>query len=214
LRYQNNNTVLYLRKNINLKLFIMNFKKLLFAALIVLAANATFAQDTNVDSHTVTIGIPEVALLDLESATGNAITLQGTAPTEAGEAASFNASNSDVWINYSSIVGSVTEPSRNVTVQITDGDVPNGLVLSVLASQDNGQGDGTMGTANAAAIELSTTTADKIIDGVGSSYTGNGANKGHNLTYSLALDTAAGSYAQVDFDQATVLTVTYTLSDN
>ena len=192
----------------------MNFQKLLFAALVVLTVNATFAQDTNVDFHTVTIGIPEVALLDLESSTGTAITLQGTAPTEAGEAANFNASNSDVWINYSSIVGSVTEPSRNVTVQITDGNVPNGLVLSVLASQDNGQGDGTMGTANAAAIELSTTTADKIIDGVGSSYTGNGANKGHNLTYSLALDTAAGSYAQVDFDQATTLTVTYTLSDN
>jgi hypothetical protein len=192
----------------------MKLKNILFATLIVFTVNTSFAQDTNEDSHTVTIGIPEVALLDLESATGTAISLNGTAPTEAGDAVIFNATNSDVWINYSSIVGSSSEPSRNVTVQITDGDVPDGLVLSVQASQDAGQGDGTMGVAENNAITLNKNTADKIIDGVGSAYTGNGANKGHKLTYTLKSDTANGSYAKIDFDQAQTLSITYTLSDN
>ncbi len=192
----------------------MKLKNLLFAALIVFTAKASFAQDTNTDTHTVTIGIPEVALLDLESATGTAITLNGTAPSEAGEAMVFNAKNSDIWINYSSIVGSKSDPSRNVTVQITDGQVPDGLVLSVVAAQDAGKGDGTMGKAEKDAIALSTKKADKIIDGVGSAYTGNGANKGHNLTYTLTLDSSKGSYAKVDFDQAQTLSITYTLSDD
>ena len=192
----------------------MKLKNLLFAALIVFTAKGAFAQDTNEDFHTVTIGIPEVALLDLESATGTDITLNGTAPSEAGEAMVFNAKNSDIWINYSSIVGSKSDPSRNVTVQITDGQVPDGLVLSVVAAQDAGKGDGTMGKAEKDAIALSTKKADKIIDGVGSAYTGNGANKGHNLTYTLTLDSNKGSYAKVDFDQAQTLSITYTLSDD
>ena len=192
----------------------MKLKNLLFAALIVFTAKGAFAQDTNTDTHTVTIGIPEVALLDLESATGTAITLNGTAPSEAGEAMVFNAKNSDIWINYSSIVGSKSDPSRNVTVQITDGQVPDGLVLSVVAAQDAGKGDGTMGKAEKDAIALSTKKADKIIDGVGSAYTGNGAKKGHNLTYTLTLDSSKGSYAKVDFDQAQTLSITYTLSDD
>ncbi len=192
----------------------MKLTNLIFAALIVFTTANTFAQDTNEDTHTVTIGIPEVALLDLESANGTAISLNGTAPSEAGDKVIFNASNSDIWINYSSIVGSSTEPSRNVTVQITDGNVPNGLVLSVVASQDAGQGDGTMGVAVSEAIALRTDRADEIISGVGSAYTGNGANKGHNLTYTLTQSNEEGSYAQIDFDQSQTLSITYTLSDN
>ncbi len=192
----------------------MKLTNLIFAALIVFTTANTFAQDTNEDTHTVTIGIPEVALLDLESANGTAISLNGTAPSEAGDKVIFNASNSDIWINYSSIVGSSTEPSRNVTVQITDGNVPNGLVLSVVASQDAGQGDGTMGVAVSEAIALRTDRADEIISGVGSAYTGNGANKGHNLTYTLTQSNEEGSYAQIDFDQSQTLSITYTLSDD
>ena len=192
----------------------MKLTNLIFAALIVFTTANTFAQDTNEDTHTVTIGIPEVALLDLESANGTAISLNGTAPSEAGDKVIFNASNSDIWINYSSIVGSSTEPSRNVTVQITDGNVPNGLVLSVVASQDAGQGDGTMGVAVSEAIALRIDRADEIISGVGSAYTGNGANKGHNLTYTLTQSNEEGSYAQIDFDQSQTLSITYTLSDD
>lgn len=191
----------------------MNLKKLFFASLIVMSANAAFAQDTNIDSHTVTINIDEVALLDLEVASGTtAIILAGTAPTEAGLPMTFeDANNSDIWINYSSILGNDT--SRSVTVSITDGAVPSGLKLTVLAATDAGAGAGTMGAANASAIILSGTAQD-IITGVGSAYTGDGAAKGHKLTYQLAYATdAATDYADLDFDNSDILTITYTLTD-
>ncbi|PCI35731.1 MAG: hypothetical protein COB60_02105 [Flavobacteriaceae bacterium] len=176
--------------------------------------NAVFAQDTNEASHTISISIPEIALLDLESTTGTAINLNGTAPTEAGEKVTFNATNNDIWINYSSIVGSSTEPTRKVMVQITDGNIPDGLELAVIASQDAGSGDGTMGEAATKAIVLSTKEAQEIIDGVGSAYTGNGPNKGHNLTYTLSQKSKKGSYASLDFNQTQTISITYTLTDN
>ncbi|MDD3723149.1 MAG: hypothetical protein PHW92_11830 [Lutibacter sp.] len=193
----------------------MNLTKLFFAAAIVLSANAAFAQDTNSDSHLVNINIPQVALLDLEVATGTtAITLDGTAPTEAGLPMTFGAAatNATIWMNYSSIVkGSV---SRKVTVAITDGTVPTGLKLTVLASEASGTGGGTKGTPAASAITL-TATATDIVKGIGSAYTGDGANKGHNLTYKLDYATSETTdYGNLRFsDSSAPLTITYTLSD-
>lgn len=192
----------------------MKLRNSLLAIIYILSMNAILAQDTNEASHTISISIPEIALLDLESATGTAISLNGTAPTEAGEKVEFNATNNDIWINYSSIIGSSSEPTRKVMVQITDGNVPDGLELVVLASQDAGGGDGTMGQASSTAIVLSKTEAQQIIDGVGSSYTGNGPNKGHNLTYTLSQKTANGSYASLNFNQTQSISITYTLTDN
>ncbi len=194
----------------------MNLKKLFFAAVIVLSANASFAQDSNFDSHTVSINIDEVALLDLEATAGTAIILRGTAPTEAGEAVIFgtNATNATIWINYSSIVGSASDPARNVTVKITDGFVPTGLKLTVLAAADAGNGAGNVGLATSTATILDDVTEQEIISGVGSAYTGDGANSGHKLTYQLDYETdAATDYGSLDFDKTDVLTITYTLSD-
>ena len=194
----------------------MKLTKLFFAAVIVLSANASFAQDTNEASHTVTINIDEVALLDLEATDGTAIILKGTAPTEAGEAVTFgaDATNATIWINYSSIVGSTTEPTRNVTVKITDGIIPAGLKLTVLAAADAGNGAGNVGVATSTATTLDDATDQEIISGVGSAYTGDGANSGHKLTYELDYETdAATDYGSLDFDKSDVLTITYTLSD-
>jgi hypothetical protein len=173
----------------------------------------TFAQDDNDDVHNVSIKLPEVALLDLEANEGTSITLGPDAPTEAGEALDFSEeSNSTIWINYSSIVGSKSDPSRNITVQITSGDVPSGLVLSVEAAKDAGMGDGTMGEP-AGAVKLDKSAQD-IINGVGSAYTGNGVSRGHQLTYKLALDESKGAYASLDFDDSNTMAITYTLTDN
>lgn len=186
--------------------------KVLFTAIVAVASFNTYAQDTNIDAHNVVIGIPEVALLDLESASGTTITLGPTAPTEAGLAVAFPSQNNSIWVNYSSIVGSTTEPSRNVAVQITSGAVPAGTTLEVVAVADAGSGDGTVGTPTTA-VTLSG-TAQNIITGIGSAYTGDGVSKGHNLAYTLDLAAAAGSYALLDFDESSTLEITYTLSDN
>jgi hypothetical protein len=192
----------------------MNLKKLFFAAVIVLSANATFAQDTNVATHTVAINIAEVALLDLEVASGTtAITLAGTNPTEAGLPMTFGAAatNESIWMNYSSILGN--ETSRSVTVAITAGDVPTGLKLTVLASAASVDGAGTKGTPLVAAHTL-TGIATSLVSGIGSTYTGDGASKGHKLTYQLGYATdAATDYADLDLDNSDVLTITYTLTD-
>jgi hypothetical protein len=198
----------------------MNLKNLLFASVIVLSANASFAQDTKVATHLVTISIPEVALLDLEFTpseftTSTAITLAGTAPTEAGLPMTFeNATNSSIWMNYSSIVKGVAL-TRNVSVAITNGAVPTGLKLTVLASAPSSGGKGTLGTASTALI-LSGTKQD-IVTGIGSTYTGNGPSNGHNLTYKLDyLANEADNYAALRFidTAAAPLTITYTLSDS
>lgn len=190
----------------------MKNQNFLFTLLVGVISFSVNAQDSNQDAHNVVIGIPEVALLDLEAVNGTSITLGPTAPVEAGNAVDFNSVDNSIWINYSSIIGSTTEPSRNVAVQITSGTVPAGTELSVLAASDAGNGDGTMGSPTPTVVL--TSTAQNIITGIGSAYTGNGVNKGHNLSYALNLSSAAGSYAQLDFDNSDTVVITYTLSDN
>ncbi len=184
----------------------------LAAAAILLCSMTAMGQDNNTDFHTVTIKIPEVALLDLESASAKNFNLAPTAPTEAGDPLDFSkATDSRLWLNYSSIIGSTTEAERKVTVQVTNGDIPGGVELKVKAAAATATGAGTYGTPAASAVSITTAAAD-IITGVKSVYTGHGVSKGHNLTYSLEL--ASGGYADLDFDDSQTVTVTYTLSDN
>ncbi|SDW11977.1 hypothetical protein SAMN05444411_101104 [Lutibacter oricola] len=190
----------------------MKISKLLIAAVLFIATSNAFAQDTEKDAHSLTIGIPQVALLDIESTAAKAISLKATAPTEAGEKVEFNQSNSDLWLNYSSIVGN--ESSRAITVQITDGDVPSGIDLTVSANKYEGDGEGTMGEIAEKSIVLNNKKATNIIKGIGSAYTGNGAKKGHNLTYRITQSDDKDAYANLNFDESTTLTITYTLSDN
>lgn len=168
--------------------------------------------DSNYDTQFVAIKIPEIALLDLEAASGTTISLSPTIPLEAGDAISFSQINSSIWLNYSSIIGSITDPSRLVTVQMTAGAIPSGTYLEVVANAYLGSGDGLFGIPTQAII-LSN-TPQNIINNIGSVYTGDGINNGHNLFYKLALLTNAGSYALLDFDESTALEITYTLSDN
>lgn len=177
----------------------------------VFAINAN-AQDDKDDNHTVQINIPEVAILDLEGASGTAVVLSVEAPKEAGLAVDFsNAKDSSVWMNYSSIVGSKTEASREVSAKISNGSVPSGMLLKVTAAKDAGAGDGTVG---ASAGQITLDNKDQtVVSKIGSCYTGDGANKGHNMYYSLELDPKSGSYSKIDFDEATTLTILYTISN-
>jgi hypothetical protein len=190
----------------------LKISTLIFALTAFLFTQAN-AQDNNTDAHDVVIGIPEVALLDIESASGTSINLTPDAPTEAGDPISFaSTTNTNLWLNYSSIVGSTTEPTRKVTTAITSGTVPGSMLLKVQAAADAGGGDGTVGTA-AGEITLSGSAQD-FITGIGSCYTGNGETSGHQLTYTLLLNPTAGSYANLDFDAATTVSITYTLTNN
>lgn len=167
--------------------------------------------DSNWDAHSVLITIPEVALLDLESNTGTVVTLNPSVPTDAGSSLIFPVIDNSIWLNYSSLVGSVTEPSRNITVQISSGTVPSGTNLKIVAGLDSGNGDGMMGVPVGSL--LLSNEAQNIISNIGSSYTGNGVNKGHNLEYMLDLLPDTGAYGLLDFDYNDILIVTFTLTD-
>ena len=189
----------------------MKLQNLFIAAALLFATTAINAQDSNEDSHTVTIGIPEVALLDIESTTTNAISLNATAPTEAGDKVVFNQANSDLWLNYSSIVGK--NSTRGVDVQITDGNVPSGIDLTVAVDPYQGDGEGSMGFVISEPQVLNGGTSSNLIMGIGSAYTGNGATKGHRITYRIQQNNDTDSYSKLNFEESTTLTITYTLSD-
>lgn len=171
---------------------------------VIMFIAAGYAQDNTTDAHTVTIGVPEVALVDVEPAAAKNISLNYTAPTEAGNPLEA-ATNTDLWLNYSSVKSS-SNPTRTVTVMVDQ--VIGGADLKVLASSDNGGGAGTVGSPSS---EVTLTTTDQtLISGIGSCYTGDGSSKGHNLTYSLAL---GGTYADLEAAVGTTVTVTYTISN-
>ena len=181
------------------------FTLALMATIGVVKSNA---QDTEAFKHSVKLSIPEVALLDLEGGFSG-IVLAPTAPTEAGEALDFSsATDNGTWMNYSSVVAAGL--SRKVSVQITNGVVPDGLTLTVEAGADAGQGNGVKGTASST-ITLST-TPQNIVSSVGSCWTGNGASKGRNLTYALALS-SDDSYGLLDFEDDDI-EITYTILDD
>lgn len=179
-------------------------------AVLTISSVSAMAQDKNEDSHSIDIKIPEVALLDIEAKSSTNLLFEAKAPNEAGEAIAFdNEPNKDLWLNYSSIVGSKTEKSRDITVAITKGSIPNGISIVLEAGSDANGGAGNVGKP-VGAITLSG-SAQNLITGVGSCYTGDGPAKGHNLAYTIKLDNE--KYGELDFDQSGSVVVTYTLTD-
>ncbi|KMQ65979.1 hypothetical protein ACM39_16310 [Chryseobacterium sp. FH2] len=191
-------------------------KKLKFTLALFFAAAAfsstLSAQDTNSDNHTIVITIPEVALVDIEPAATKNITLGFTPPTEAGLPIVPSGTDNTLWLNYSSIK-SVADATRNVSVKLNA--VIPGIDIRVTAAAATGSGGGTLGNPSA---QLTLSAADQtIVSGIGSAYTGDGANNGHNLTYELAPGSGPGTvaaYADLEATSTAVATVTYTISDN
>jgi hypothetical protein len=190
----------------------INLHQIMQIALIsVISMMSLMGQDNTVIQNVV-VRIPEVALLDLEGGRGTDIRFTGEGPREAGMAVDFsNQTNNDLWINYSSITNKRTEPSRDITVQITSGNVPAGMVLEVTAGKDAGRGEGQVGVPTGT-ISVNH-TAQSIIRGVGSAYTGHGTSNGHQLSYKLALSNDKGSYGHLDLDQSNTVAIMYTLTD-
>lgn len=165
-----------------------------------------FSQDTNTDNHQITVEVPTVALLDLETAGTKNITASFTqaTPLEAGDKLSAPAANSTLWLNYTSIqTGTTTK-----RVDVKSSAVINGIDINLVAAAA-ATGSGTRGTPTAG---FNLTAADQtLINGIGSAYTVSGPNNGHQLTYSF--NSTDANYANLRSGSTTV-TVTYTLADN
>lgn len=188
-------TIIY--KNIALVLFLLVFGNL--------------GAQENHGSHKISLKIPEVALINVYS--NSAIALGNSSVVEAGQALNIEETDNSVWINYSSIVGSQTQPSRDISIRVSEGNIPDGVKLYVKVAKDMGAGAGTMGKPISIAQEL-TANPLTIITGIGSAYTGAGAYKGNNVQYTLKLSDEPNAYANLDFDQSSTLVINYTLTDN
>lgn len=185
------------------------FRTFAFSTIIAFGTAFTAsAQDNNTDNHQITVSVPNVALLDLETSGTRNFTASFVQPTplEAGQKLSAPADNSDLWLNYSSVLPNSGVTSRKVNVKVSA--LIPGVTLQVVARASS-TGFGTLGRPTST-VTLS--TADQpIIEGIGSAYTETGAAKGHNLVYSFQAQDA--DYANLRANNTTV-TVTYTLSDN
>lgn len=186
-----------------------NYKNIALFLFLLVIGNLS-AQD-NAGSHKITLQIPEVALINVYS--NSAISLGNNTVIDAGNPLNFEDTDSNVWINYSSIIGSQSQPSRDISIRISEGTIPAGVKLYVKVAKDIGAGAGTMGKPISTTQEL-TTNPLTIITDIRSAYTGTGANKGNNVQYSLKLSDAPNAYANLNFDQSNTLVINYTLSDN
>lgn len=168
---------------------------LLFASFIL---SGSLYSQTN-----ATLTLPVVTLMDIEP-TGN-ITLNFTAPTEAGNPLTNPTPNTSKWVNYTSAItsGGLT---RKITAAIS-GTLIAGVDIKLQAAAASGAGGGTLGTPSAQ-VTL-TNTPVTIISGIGGAFTGNGANNGHRLTISLAPNT----YANLATKASTTLTIVYTITE-
>jgi branched-subunit amino acid transport protein len=166
----------------------------------VIAATGLFAQS---DSHTVTVNIPEIALLAIN---GGNVTLAVQEPTIPGEAGTGD-SNADTRLFYTSLVP--TLEFNKITAGAADASVPSGTSITVVASSISANGTG--GTA-AAPVTFTAMlgAAQDFITGIESAYTGiNPATDGAVLTYTLSFAdyTALRALATPE-----VFTVTYTIT--
>lgn len=176
---------------------------LIIASLIFSVGMVVAQPDTHEASHNVKITVPTVALIDIEG--GSTISFELTRPTEAGSGFVAPDPNNTLWLNMTSVVTQGT--TRAISVGLSE-ELSPALSLKVTAANKTGAGHGTFGTAGNTIIE----TAEKpLITGIGSGYTGNGANHGYNLTYDLIINADKYKDLYAVTDQTVV--VTYTLTD-
>jgi len=175
--------------------------KLFMLGLLVCTAGAGYAQ-TDTDNHQITVTVPNVALLDIESTGSKDITATFTAPTEAGNPLAAPANNTTLWLNYTSV-----KETLNRKISVSASALVPGVTISVLLAAPTG-GAGTLGTVAGAAVPLAVAGTD-VVTGIGSGYTGDGSGSGIQLTYSFA----ASDYTTLAESAGTTVTVTYTLSE-
>ena len=173
-------------------------------SVLIVGISTAYSQDSNTDNHTVTIVMPQIALLDIEPAASKNISITMVAPTEAGDPLASQTDN-NLWINVTSIVAALS--TRDISVKI---DAPiDGLDLKVVSAAYSGSGFGSWGTPQA---EITLTAIDQtLVSGIKSGYTVDGVNNGYNLTYTSSVDPSA-NFGDIVSTAGTDITVTYTMT--
>ncbi|WP_347838904.1 hypothetical protein [uncultured Draconibacterium sp.] len=182
--------------------------KIIIVGILVLITLNSFAQ--NSVKHNIDIRIPEVALLGLVADNSDVTRILTKSNNVAENSISF-ADETDVnsvWINYSSVKRAHSSP-RRITAFV-QGDIPEGIQLKVSASAASSDGKGELGQPKGSKVLGEQPT--EIINNIGSCYTGQGAQHGHNLVYSLAIDETEAKLVALNSEKVT-FNIVYTLAD-
>ena len=172
------------------KIFVLTIMALMIGSVGVFALSDTA-------SHTVTMQVNEIALIDLNDVT--AITLTTNAPANGGENVTGD-TDATKLLQYTSLVAAGV--TRNITVQADLAvPAPAGTSLKLAAVVPGGCG-------TAAPQVTITNAAQNLITAIGSCATGTGAS-GAALTYTFSVDTVASLVVGA----TTSPVITFTLAD-
>ena len=165
-----------------------------------------FGQVLETERIDISVSLPEISIIDLAPSTAT-IELGMRAPSQAGDPIDMSdATNDSKWINYTASI-SQGGPRKNITAQVLSGELPRGLKLMLKTGKYTGSGKGKTGKPRNE-IEL-THLPKMIIKNIGGSYTGTGAQQGHNIAFTLVYK----DYEDIDFGTST-LVIAFTLTDN
>ena len=192
--------------------FFMKLKQLfaLILLFVFVSAIEAIAQDTQTDNHQITVVIPSVTLLDLETSVTKDFSAFFTqvVPAEAGDKLTIPVANTDLWLNHSSILATTGLGIISRRVDVKASTLVPGVKISVVASSATTG----FGTKSRPATAVNLTTADQpIINTIGSTHSVKGPNNGYKLTYSF--DALDDNYPALKAESTTV-TIIYTLADN
>jgi hypothetical protein len=154
------------------------------------------------------VQIPEIALLDIEPTGNNNISMNYTAPAEAGlNLSGTTSANNSLWLNYTCSKSSGGS-NRNVYAQVI-GNVPQGIRIKLQASPHSAGGGGVFGNPSSSPITLSN-TPQALITGIGGCFTGNGTGYGHQLNFTFEIT----DYSNLELAGNSIIQVSYTIVDH
>lgn len=186
---------------------------LLFIVIPILIPFFTYAQDELESKHDINVSfsVPQTNLIDIASLNGNTIVFSPVDIDAVASGLNFSLTNNDLWLNYTVVKSNASSPKRiNVSVVATN--FPLGMSLKLKIDADIGLGNGDMGTPIAGFSDLIPSAESiEIISNIGSCFTGNGPNKGHNLHFKLDYDNTYYDELYTNFN--TIIILTYTITD-
>src|ERR1035437_1732170 len=154
----------------------LTYRYLRFVFIVLFSGEKAFAQENNSVKMPIVLSIPSIALVDFAGTDTRVTFISGKGAEQIITPSTLD----KTWINYSSIVDG--KSTNNISVNLSSMNTPAEIRIKLDVGKDVGAGAGTTGKP-IGQITLTPYPQD-IITGIGSCYTGRGAQKGHQLIYS------------------------------
>ncbi len=173
----------------------------------------SYAQDQMESAHDVNVSfnVPKTNIIDIASLNGNDIIFSPIDIDAVSTGMDFSLVNNELWLNYTVVKSDAFSPKK-INVSATATNFPQGMSLKLKIDPDAQQGKGEIGTPVFGFQNLIPDASPiEIISNIGSCFTGNGSNKGHNLHFKLDYDNTYYDELTTNFN--TIIILTYTITD-